>query len=326
MYVVARCFRVKGKNGYHDMHKAGSVDTPPYVLITPARNEEAHIERLLRAVTVQSIPPLKYVVVSDGSTDGTDSIVQEYSRRFEFIELVRFEKGAGAGFGSKALAFKAGYARMGGIDYEFIGNLDADVSFEPDYFESILREFAADERLGLAGGWVHEIYKGRFLPQNMSDNSVAGPVQMFRRDCFEEIGGYIPLRHGGIDAAAEIMARMHGWRVHTIRSCKVMAHRPVLTGKGNILGQRFNKGVMNSLLGYHPLFQMAVFLRRVFDPPLFIGALCTLTGYFWTCARHLPKQVSPELVEFLRMEQMQRLGLAGKHEQREIRQGHSTSR
>ncbi len=280
---------------------------PQYVLITPAHNEEKHIGRVLRAVSTQSVLPMKYVVVSDGSTDKTDAIVQDYARHFKFIELVHIERKPKAGFGSKALAFNAGYQRLRGGSYEFIGNLDADVSFEADYFSLVLREFDADGNLGLAGGLVHESYGGRFLAQKISANSVAGPVQLFRRTCFEQMGGYIPMRRGGIDAAAEIMARMHGWRVRTIRSCMVLAHRPVLTGRSSILGHRFNRGAINYLLGYHPLFQAAIFIRRLNDHPRFIGSLCTLAGFLWTALRHPPRQVTAEFIKFLRQEQLCRL-------------------
>lgn len=283
-----------------------------YVLVTPARNEEAHIERLLQVVVAQTLLPRKYVIVSDGSTDRTDEIVRAYAERYDFIELVRAEKDSRAGFGSKVFAFNTGYARMRNVPYEFIGNLDADVSFEPDYFERLLSEFNRNERLGLAGGLVYQPYRGTFRSvhkNHKSHDNVAGAVQLFRRECFEQIGGYIPLRGGGIDTAAEIMARMRGWRVETVRSCIALSHRPMRTGKGSELGQRFNKGAMNWQLGYHPLFQLAIFCRRIPDPPFFFGALWTLAGYFWTALRCPERQVTQEFVTFLRNEQMERLGL-----------------
>jgi len=280
-----------------------------YVLVTPARNEEAQIESVLQAVTAQTVLPRRYVIVSDGSTDRTDEIVEEYARRHDFIELVRFEKGKRGSFGSKALAFSAGYARLKTLDYDFVGNLDADISFDPNYFETILEEFKKDAQLGLAGGWVYVPVKGEYRPQMISDNSVAGAVQLFRRECFAAIGGYLPLKRGGIDTAAEITARMRGWKVRTIRSCKVLTHRPVRTGRGGVLATRFNKGVMNYEFGYHPLFQLAVSVRSIFSYPVFMGTFWMLGGYTWAMLKRHPRQVSDEFVAFLREEQLRRLCL-----------------
>lgn len=125
---------------------------PSYVLITPARNEEAHIGRLIQCVAAQTLAPVKYVIVSDGSTDRTDEIVEQHARELGFVELLRLEKNERPGFGSKALAFNAGWERLWAQDFDFIANLDADISFEPCYFESLLEEFQKDPDLGLTGG------------------------------------------------------------------------------------------------------------------------------------------------------------------------------
>lgn len=282
---------------------------PSYVLITPARNEEAHIGRLIQCVAAQTLAPVKYVIVSDGSTDRTDEIVEQHARELGFVELLRREKNERPGFGSKALAFNAGWERLRAQDFDFIANLDADISFEPRYFESLLEEFQKDPDLGLAGGHVHDLLGGRFVPQRMSEDSVAGPTQFFRRQCLADIGGYLPLRWGGIDAAAEIMTRMKGWKTRTIWNCRVLAHRPVRTGRKSVFGVRFNKGIMNNALGYHPLFQTLSCLWRVADHPFVAGSACVMAGYIWAALQGRESQVPQEFVDFLRNEQLHRLGL-----------------
>ena len=280
-----------------------------YVLITPARNEEAHIGRLIQCVAAQTLVPVKYVIVSDGSTDRTDEIVEQYARELSFVELLRREKKERPSFGSKALAFNAGWGRLRAMEFDFIANLDADISFEPHYFESLIAEFQKDLALGLAGGHVHDLLSGRFVPQRMSEDSVAGPTQFFRRKCLEDIGGYLPMRWGGIDAAAEIMARMKGWKTRTIWNCRVLAHRPVRTGRKSVFGVRFNKGIMNYALGYHPLFQTLSCLWRVTDHPFAMGSACVMAGYIWAALRAHERQVPQEFVDFLRNEQLHRLRL-----------------
>jgi glycosyltransferase involved in cell wall biosynthesis len=281
-----------------------------YALITPAYNEEEHIERLIDAVTAQTLRPVKYIIVSDGSTDRTEEIVKWHARELSFLELLRRERNKNATFGSKALAFNAGWERLRKLEFNFVGNIDADISFEPDYFESLIGEFEQDKKLGLAGGLVHyPASNGRFIPQRISKISVAGATQFFRRQCFEEIGGYFPLSSGGIDSAAEIMARMKEWKTETIFRLKVLTHRAVITGHGSVNAARFNMGVMNYALGYHPLFQIASCLMRVTDHPILTGSVFVLAGYVWAMLKRYTRQVPEEFVKFLRDEQLRRMGL-----------------
>ncbi len=114
------------------------------------------------------------------------------------------------------------------------------------------------QSLGLAGGIILEEVGDRFVPQLISANSVAGAVQCFRRRCYEDFGGYLPMEIGGIDSMAEIMARMHGWDVHTFADLMVRHYGRVTTGARNVLATRFKKGRINHALGYHPLFQLCI--------------------------------------------------------------------
>lgn len=288
--------------------------THDYVVITPARNEDAHIERLIQSVVAQTVRPRRYVIVSDGSTDGTDKIVQRYADRYDFITFVRAgdEAGAGKNFGSKVLAFNAGYRKLHGLEYDFIGNLDADVSFGPSYFETLMSRFDADPDLGLAGGDIHEMIGGEPRPRSAAKDSICGAVQLFRRACFEEIGGYRALPRGGIDAAAEIMARMKGWHVRVQEDLPVIAHRPVMTGNKGPLGTRFNKGVQNQYLGYHPLFHLAVSAKHILQPPYVTGGLWMLAGYITSALRRTPYAVPDDVVRYLRREQLARLHLGAR--------------
>lgn len=285
-----------------------------FALVTPARNEEDHIGRLIEAVAAQTTPPVRYVVVSDGSTDRTDEIIAGYAEQHPFITFVRSgtTPGVSRNFGSKVRAFNAGYDRLKDIDYDFIGNLDADMSFEPDYFEKLLQRFDEDKDLGVAGGDIYELIGGRPMKRLVSRQSVSGAVQMFRRECFEDIGGYQQLDRGGIDAAAEIMARMKGWDVRLQTDLKAIAHRPVQTGRKGPLATRFNKGVMNRQLGYHPLFHLAVSARQMMARPYILGGLYILAGYVSAMLKGAPRVLPDEVVAYLRAEQMHRLGLGAR--------------
>ena len=178
-----------------------------YVLITPARNEAAFIGQTIQAVIRQTVKPAKWVIVSDGSTDGTDELVKKYARGNPWMELVRMPERTDRHFGGKAIAFNAGRHRIRHIPYDVIGNLDADITFDADYFEFLLNKFAQDRTLGVAGTPFREgdaQYDYRFSRKE----HVSGACQLFRRECFETIGGYIPLKGGGIDLTAVVTARM----------------------------------------------------------------------------------------------------------------------
>jgi len=176
--------------------------------------------------------------------DGTDEMVRQRMTEYPFIELLQLKNRDDRNFGSKARALNTGYRQIYKNDYRFIGILDADVSFEPSYFENIINRFDENNKLGIAGGVIVDIGDGQFLKKHRNLSSVSGAIQFFRRKCFEDIGGYLPLSAGGIDAAAEIMARMHGWQVASFPDLEVQHYRATGSEGKSICRARFLGGVM----------------------------------------------------------------------------------
>ena len=287
------------------------MNSKSYVLITPARDEGQYIERTLVSVCNQSLLPLRWVIVNDGSTDETEKIVSSYLQGHSFIRLINSTRDGQRNFGSKVKAFKEGYRLVADLEYEYIGNLDADISFGTDYFKDLLGEFEKEQLLGLAGGIVQENINGKYFAQKTSLNSVCGSTQIFRRKCYESIGGYIPIKVGGIDTAAEILARANGWIVKTFPEYKVFAHRRVGTGIGrHILKTKFNQGISNYLLGYHPLFQVISSLSRMGESPILFGSVFMITGYFWAFLKKSKKLLPIDTQQYLRSEQINGLKVA----------------
>jgi len=280
----------------------------PYVLITPAHNEEAYIEKTIRSVVDQTVLPQRWVIVSDGSTDRTDEIIQSYTLNYDFIRYSASTKASGRSFGSKVRAFNLGYAQLGDIPYDFVGNLDADVSFDQHYFENILERFHNNSRLGIAGGWVYEQQNGIFTPRFGSTVlSVPGSIMLFRKNCFFKIDGYIPIPMGGEDSIAEIAARMYGWETRSFPELKVYHHRKTGTGNAGIYLARFRQGIEEYGVGTHPVFLLFKALRRVIEKPYFIGSCLRLTGYIVSCLRREERQIPENVMQFLRAKQMERL-------------------
>lgn len=226
----------------------------PYVLITPAHNEESLIENTIRSVIAQTVRPTMWVVVNDDSVDDTGKIAERYASDYGFMRLINLRRSGDRHFGHKVSAFNRGLSEIQGLNYQFIGNLDADISLEKDYFERVLHEFACDSQLGIAGGMVSSRIGDEFVSQEVALDSVAGAVQLFRRDCFEQIGGYLALPLGGIDAAAEITARMRGWKVRTFPEIGVREHRRTGSWKSGPLGARAREGRRLYSLGYGLFF------------------------------------------------------------------------
>jgi biofilm PGA synthesis N-glycosyltransferase PgaC len=280
---------------------------PSYVLITPARNEAQFIELTLKSVIAQSVRPLKWVVVSDGSSDGTDELVSRYAADYPWIELVRMPERKERHFAGKIHAFNAGYSRIKDLEYDVIASLDGDISFDPEYFSFLLQKLAGDAALGLVGTPFkdagREIYDYRFV----SIEHVSGACQLFRRKCFEEIGGYIPVKGGGVDHIAVITARMKGWKTRTFTDKVCLHHRAIGTAQHGTLNAKFKTGALDYALGGHPVWELFRTVYQMSRKPFVIGGLTLGAGYFWSLLRRKERAVSRELVLFRRREQMRRL-------------------
>ncbi|MFX0134511.1 MAG: glycosyltransferase family 2 protein [Candidatus Hodarchaeota archaeon] len=275
-----------------------------YVLITPARNEEAFIEETIKSVIDQTILPIKWAIVSDGSTDSTDEIIKKYLREYPWIELVRMPERGERHFAGKVYAFNAGYKRMQDIEYDVIGSLDADISFDSEYFNFLLKKFVEFPELGVAGTPFREgdiQYDYRFSRKE----HVSGACQIFRRQCFEDIGGYIPLKAGAIDLTAVVTARMKGWRTETFADKYCIHHRKLGTSESNILAAAFKSGYSDYPMGVHPLWQLFRSIYQMSRKPVVLAGTMLLLGYCWAMISRAKSPVSIEFVRFRRKEQLQ---------------------
>jgi glycosyltransferase involved in cell wall biosynthesis len=279
---------------------------PGYVLITPARNEETFIGQTIESMIAQTVPPLKWVIVSDGSTDRTDGIVREFLPRYSWMELIRRPERAHRDFAAKVKCFTSGYEAVQHLPYDIIGNLDADITFAPDYLEFLLARFAEDPGLGVAGTPYVEgtrSYDYRFA----SLDYVSGACQLFRRRCFADIGGYTPIKGGGIDWLAVTTARMKGWRTRTFTERVCHHHRPTGTASCGRLRASYATGRQDYYLGWHPVWETLRGCFHMTRQPYVTGGLFLLVGYWWAWLTRLERPVSSDVVEFHRREQIRRL-------------------
>jgi biofilm PGA synthesis N-glycosyltransferase PgaC len=277
-----------------------------YVLITPARNEGRFIAKTLDSVVAQTLLPERWVIVDDGSTDRTAEIVESYAKRHSWIELIQRPQRQDRSFAGKVHAFNAGLERVRSLEFEVIGNLDADVSFEPDYLEFLTQRLSEDPTLGVAGSPFTE--DGDYDTTKDSfegENHVAGGCQLFRRECFLEVGGYVPNRGGGVDWIAVTTARMKGWKTRSFPEKRFHHYRTLGTAGRSSVAASFSYGEKDYYLGGSPIWEVFRVIYRMTKQP--IDGLALLSGYCWAAIRRMERPVSRELMRFHRREQLKKL-------------------
>jgi GT2 family glycosyltransferase len=233
--------------------------------------------------------------------------VETFSTKHDFVQLLNVTRTGGHNFGKKVLAFNCGLEAVRDLKYDFVGNLDADITVGENYFESVLRAFQANPRLGIAGGAVFSNTQGKFVNQNASLDSVAGAVQLFRRECFEEIGGIPLLEHGGEDGSAEIKARMKGWKVEQLPNLHAHEHRRTGTARSGLWLSKFREGRRFYSMGYGVGFYGMRCVYRSKEAPMILGSMMAFAGYLRSAFQREPKAVSPDLERFLKTEQRSKL-------------------
>ena len=281
-----------------------------YIIVTPAYNEARYVGMTIESVIAQTVKPLLWVIVDDGSTDQTAENIKKYTGKYDWIRYVYRQKVAGQGYyGSNVYAIMEGVKVAENLDYEYLAILDADIELGPDYYNKIFQRFEKYPELGIATGIYLEKECGEWVEARIDRRSTPKAIQVFRRCCYEQCGGYIPFKNGGEDSGMEIMARMKGWQTWSFPEIKVIHFRPVGTGEGgSILKARFRVGLTDYCLGTHPLFMLVKCLKRmVWEKPYIISGFLRLCGYVIGYMKREPRQLSVETQRYLQKEQMRRL-------------------
>ena len=221
--------------------------------------------------------------------------------------MVRRPQRLDRSFAGKVQAFNAGYERVKDLQYEVLGNLDGDISFDEDHFEFLLKKFSEDPGLGVAGTVFREEGYSSEKDSFEGHKHVSGQCQLFRRQCWMEIGGYIPHRAGGIDWMAVTTARMMGWKTESFREKSFLHYRHLGTAERSILASLFSYGEKDYYLGGHPVWELFRVAYRTAKQPYIVGGLSLGLGYCWAVLRRTPRPVSRELMAFHRKEQMIKL-------------------
>lgn len=276
-----------------------------YVVITPVRNEAKFIEKVLDSMILQTKRPIEWIIVDDGSTDDTPQIVYRYAKRYSWIKLVNKQDRGFRQRGKGVIqAFYVGYNTLSVTNYHFIVKLDGDLSFNPTYFESLLSEFMKAPKLGIAGGGIYENPDGVSWVLTSVRDIVRGATKMYRRECFETIGGLYSAP--GWDGIDEWKARAKGWDVRSFTKLKVYHYRPMGSATGALISRK-EEGMGAYYMGYHPLYIIARSLRHFFTRPYIFGGMAMIFTYFVSHLQGKKKIADPDLIRYIRQTQLRKL-------------------
>ena len=274
-----------------------------YLLISPCRDEAEYLRRTLDSVAAQSVPPALWVVVDDGSTDGTPDILKEYSGRLPYLRLVRRNDRGRREVGPGVIeAFYAGLETVRVEDFDYLCKLDMDLDLPVRYFELLMQRMESDPRVGTTSGkpWFVHPQSGTLVPEVCGDEMSVGMTKFYRLACFKEIGGFVrQVMWDGIDCHR---ARMLGWIAESLGSEHVrFVHlRPQGASQKGIWTGRLRAGFGQYFMGTSPLYYIAAASHRLPIHPVLIGSVAMLWGYLRSWLKGLPRYDDLEFRRFLR--------------------------
>ncbi len=281
--------------------------TRSYVLVTPVRDEAEHVGLTIQAVASQTIKPLRWVIVDDGSTDGTSAILDELARLYPWMTIVhRPNRGFRANGGGVMDAFHAGFPAVESLDWDYVVKLDADLSFAPDYFERCMARFDAQPKLGIGGGTICSLVDGVERVEFPGDPRfhVRGATKIYRRACWNQITPLI--KAAGWDTIDEIRANYFGWQTATFADLPLVQHKATGSADGS-WANSFKNGKANYITGYHPAFMAAKCVRRLLRKPYLVDGIAMSAGFLSGYFKRVPQLADTETIKYLRHQQLRRL-------------------
>jgi poly-beta-1,6-N-acetyl-D-glucosamine synthase len=278
-----------------------------YVVITPAKNEAQYISITLQSMINQSIKPRRWIIVDDGSIDETFNIASELSKCYNWITVVRnnsLEKRSSGG--NVVRAFNDGLRYLQ-EDYDFIVKLDADLQFNEHYFEELIRQFMLNEKLGISGGYcINSANGSKIKIDNTPEYHVRGATKMYRKKCFDDIGGLMPIF--GWDGIDEIKAMMLGWETKSFKAITIVHLRPTGQETG-VMRYAWRRGMLNYYLGYNPFYLVLSCVNNFKNKPFILFGLSLFAGYVYSYITHKDQITDKNFTSFLKQFQKQRLKL-----------------
>jgi len=283
-----------------------------YVIISPVRNEEDYLELTLKSVINQTVRPVEFILVNDGSTDSTPDIIDRYTARHEWIRRLDLED-RGHYLPGKGVvnAFYAGFNKISDPDWQYVVKLDCDLEFGNDYFERILEEFDKNPKLGIASGCTYLPSKGPLVKEPTQEDHPVGPSKVYKSECWAQIGGMKKIP--GWDLADLLDAQMKGWETRCFFDLKLIHYRLTGSRRKGVWVPKFLQGQFEYKHGYSFTYTLIKAIKNVFSKPLIIGSIAKVTGYLFSFLKKEDYLFDKEMRSFLRMKHrkllLSRLGI-----------------
>jgi len=281
--------------------------TPRYIVITPVRNEENNFPQTVASFLNQTIRPVRWIIVDDGSTDRTATVADEAAAAHDWIRVLhRPDRGFRQPGTGVVQAFNEGLALVGDEPWDYLVKFDGDLAFEPDFYARCFAEFDRDPTLGIGGGLICRAEAGGLVGEALNDPAfhVRGATKIYRRACWQQIGGLF--KAPGWDTLDELKANMLGWTTRTFPDIKIHQLKDTGSADGNWRNWVKN-GLANYITGYHPLFMAAKCFKRGFQRPYFVGALGLGWGFCKGYFQGVPRVNDPALIRYVRRQQLNKL-------------------
>ena len=280
------------------------------LIISPAKDEADFIERTIRSMVAQTTRPALWIIVDDGSKDRTGEIADAAAKEHDWIKVVHRKSGERRVGPGVIEAFYEGLSHADLKDFDYVCKLDVDLEFQPNYFKDLLRRFEANPRLGTASGKCHIPVGNRFVPERTRDEFSHGVAKLYRRECFEEIGGFVrQVMWDGIDCHR---CRMLGWEAvsYPDPELTILHLRQMGSSFRGVYHGRLRWGFGQYFMGTHPLYLLLITLYRMFERPWVLGGLCIFWGYTRAWLRRQPRYDDPEFRRFLHAWQLREAAAA----------------
>lgn len=282
-----------------------TAETPRLVVVTPARDEADNIPHTIASMRAQTLVPLRWVIVDDGSSDGTGELARRLTVDCSWIDVVeRRDRGSRRPGGGVVEAFYAGFRTVKDTDWTHLLKLDADLEFGPDYLARVVARMLADPTLGIAGGMIENLIDGRRVLEQHPRFHVRGATKIYSRACWEAIGGLHAVK--GWDTLDELQAARRGFRTESFADIRLVQRRFTGDGTGQWINWKKN-GEAAYVCGYHPAYLVAKAVRRAFVRPWVVASVGLVVGYVRAAVRRRPRVDDPELLAFVRDQQWRRL-------------------
>lgn len=271
-----------------------------YILVTPAKNEEKNLPNLIQSVTHQTVKPIIWVIVDDGSTDNTSNIIKETQEKYDWIKSIQLEDRPRDLGKHVYRVYKTGfdfaieYCKVHNFQYEYLGNIDADMTIETQFFDKLIKEFEKKPKLGIASGSVYSNINNELILEKDREDLPKGSPRMWRKECFEETGGY--LISYSADSVSNVLAKLRGWETKIFREITAIQSRKTSSAEGSWKGYK-TYGISAYFRDYHPLFVLAKGFKYSFERPYYIG-LAYLYGYFGSALNRMEKIDNEEIRKY----------------------------